>query len=199
MRGLALALWLVYFAVALVYRVASHRHRTGATGLAMLRTRVGSLQWAGETASVLALALGAAAPALARTVEPVAALDHALVQAAGVVVFVLSLALIAASQATMGESWRIGVDEQERTELVTGGPFAHVRNPIFTGLVAALAGNALMVPSVLALAALLLMVVSVEVQARLVEEPHLRRTHGDAYAAYARRAGRFVPGVGRLR
>ena len=30
-----------------------------------------------------------------------------------------------------------------------------------------------------------------------VEEPHLRRLHGDPYAAYAARTGRFLPGVGR--
>jgi protein-S-isoprenylcysteine O-methyltransferase Ste14 len=31
---------------------------------------------------------------------------------------------------------------------------------------------------------------------RVVEEPHLRRTFGDEYAAYARRVGRFLPGIG---
>jgi protein-S-isoprenylcysteine O-methyltransferase Ste14 len=33
-------------------------------------------------------------------------------------------------------------------------------------------------------------------QARL-EEAHLLALHGDAYRSYARRAGRFVPGIGR--
>jgi protein-S-isoprenylcysteine O-methyltransferase Ste14 len=51
-------------------------------------------------------------------------------------------------------------------------------------------------PSVLALVAL---VVAVELQVRAVEEPYLRAMHGSAYAAYAARAGRFVPGIGRLR
>ena len=32
----------------------------------------------------------------------------------------------------------------------------------------------------------------------LVEEPYLLAMHGAAYAAYAARAGRFVPGIGRL-
>jgi protein-S-isoprenylcysteine O-methyltransferase Ste14 len=48
------------------------------------------------------------------------------------------------------------------------------------------------------LAALLLAVVAIEMQVRVVEEPYLRRTHGDAYTAYAARGGRFLPGIGRL-
>ncbi|MET9817324.1 MULTISPECIES: hypothetical protein [unclassified Streptomyces] len=34
----------------------------------------------------------------------------------------------------MGASWRVGVDVGERTALITGGPFAYVRNPIFTAM-----------------------------------------------------------------
>jgi protein-S-isoprenylcysteine O-methyltransferase Ste14 len=33
---------------------------------------------------------------------------------------------------------------------------------------------------------------------RAVEAPYLLRVHGPAYAAYAARTGRFLPGVGRL-
>jgi protein-S-isoprenylcysteine O-methyltransferase Ste14 len=39
---------------------------------------------------------------------------------------------------------------------------------------------------------------ALELQTRAVEEPYLLRTHGEAYAAYAARVGRFVPGLGRL-
>jgi protein-S-isoprenylcysteine O-methyltransferase Ste14 len=35
-------------------------------------------------------------------------------------------------------------------------------------------------------------------QVRGAEEPYLLRVHGDAYRCYAARAGRFVPGIGRL-
>jgi protein-S-isoprenylcysteine O-methyltransferase Ste14 len=38
----------------------------------------------------------------------------------------------------------------------------------------------------------------IELQVRVVEEPHLLRTHGQAYEDWAREVGRFVPGVGRL-
>ena len=40
----------------------------------------------------------------------------------------------------MGRSWRIGVEEGERTDLVTGGPFAIVRNPIYASMLPAFLG-----------------------------------------------------------
>ena len=42
----------------------------------------------------------------------------------------------------MGESWRIGVDVQERTSLVTAGVFGLVRNPIFSAMCVASIGLA---------------------------------------------------------
>ena len=98
----------------------------------------------------------------------------------------------------MGESWRIGVDEQERTELVTSGPFAVVRNPIFAAMLPASMGLALLVPNAVALVGLAALFIALEIQVRLVEEPYLLRAHGDSYRQYAARVGRFVPGLGRL-
>ena len=49
-----------------------------------------------------------------------------------------------------------------------------------------------------AAAAALLLVVGIQLQVRLVEEPYLSRVHGVRYQAYAARAGRFLPGLGRL-
>jgi len=98
----------------------------------------------------------------------------------------------------MGDSWRIGVDPEESTALVTGGAFAIVRNPIFAAMLPAAVGLALMVPSALALIGAVALVIAVELQVRVVEEPYLLATHGDDYGNYARRVGRFVPSVGRL-
>ena len=38
-----------------------------------------------------------------------------------------------------------------------------------------------------------------QIQVRLVEEPYLRRVHGDAYRRYAASTGRFLPWIGRVR
>jgi protein-S-isoprenylcysteine O-methyltransferase Ste14 len=42
------------------------------------------------------------------------------------------------------------------------------------------------------------LIAAFELHVRRVEEPYLRRTHGDEYAAYAAQVGRFVPGIGRM-
>jgi protein-S-isoprenylcysteine O-methyltransferase Ste14 len=101
------------------------------------------------------------------------------------------------SQLSMGDSWRVGVRRDEHTALITRGPYRTIRNPIYSFMIVALAGLVLLTPNVVALLALLTLVAAVEIHVKLVEEPHLARTHGDAYASYRARTGRFVPGIGR--
>jgi cobalt-zinc-cadmium efflux system protein len=117
---------------------------------------------------------------------------------AGVATTLAGLAIVVAAQHGMGSSWRIGVDPGEVTGLVTGGLFAHARNPIFTGMLLFAAGLALMVPGWVSLAALVLLLAGVQLQVRRVEEPYLAAVHGEAYLHYAARTGRFLPGIGRL-
>jgi protein-S-isoprenylcysteine O-methyltransferase Ste14 len=99
----------------------------------------------------------------------------------------------------MGASWRVGVDPDERTRLVTAGVYRVVRNPILTATIATFTGLVLMVPTVVAVVGLAAVVVGVQLQVRLVEEPILLRAHGDVYQRYRRTVGRFLPGVGRSR
>lgn len=120
------------------------------------------------------------------------------VRLAGAGVAVAGLGLAWVAQSAMGTSWRIGVDESEDTALVTGGIFATVRNPIFTAMIAAQAGTAMMAPTWLSVAGVGLLVTACQVQVRGVEEPYLVRRHGSGYLSYAARTGRFLPRLGRL-
>lgn len=201
MAAIALALYALYGALAFGARVAVHFRRTGTSGVRGISGAPGSVEWLAGVGFVVALTVGVAAPALAAAdlVEAIEALDEGVVHAIGIVLFALGLAATVLAQAAMGASWRIGVDERERTELVTDGPFAVVRNPIYAAMIPAIGGLALLVPSVVALAGWLLLVAALEAQTRLVEERHLLRTHGHEYAFYAARVGRFVPGLGLLR
>ncbi|WP_323127109.1 methyltransferase family protein [Rubrobacter marinus] len=131
--------------------------------------------------------------------RPVSFIDGPAGHALGFALFFAGLAGTLLAQIAMGASWRVGVDQAERTELVTAGPFALVRNPIFSAMVPAFLGLALLVPNLVALLAVAGLVAAVEIQVRLVEEPYLLRVHGVRYAEYASRVGRFVPGFGRLR
>ena len=115
----------------------------------------------------------------------------------GLVLAVTGLVLTVVAQLDLGSSWRIGVDEGERTTLVTDGLYRWMRNPIFTGMGAFLVGEALVVTSPWTVAAAVLGIVGMEVQTRLVEEPYLRAVHGDDYGTWAARTGRFLPAGGR--
>lgn len=200
MATVALISYGVYLALAFGLRTWLQLRRTGSSGFEGISGRPGSAEWLAGILFGVALAIGVAAPVLALldAVEPVKALDSAAVHAVGLALFAIGLAGTLLAQAAMGSSWRIGVDERSRTELVTGGPFTIVRNPIFAAMLPASTGLALMVPSVVALAGLAALFVALELQVRIVEEPYLLRTHGAEYSSYAARVGRFVPGLGRL-
>ncbi len=195
----ALALYVLYLALAFGGRTLLQLRSTGSTGFKGISGRPLSAEWTGGVLFVAAFLLGLAAPllGLAGALEPFAVLDGSIGHALGFVLFFAGLAGTLLAQLAMGASWRIGVDEAERTELVTGGPFALVRNPIFSAMVPAFLGLALLVPNIASLAGFAALVVALEVQVRLVEEPYLLRAHGARYADYASRVGRFVPGLGK--
>ncbi len=201
MAGWALLFLAVYLLLAFGIRSVVQKARTGSTGFKGISGEVGSMEWTGGVLFAVALALGALAPILdlAGLIGPIAALDTETVHAAGGGLFFGGLVSTVLAQAAMGDSWRVGVDHDEQTELVTDGPFSYVRNPVFAGMIPAGLGIALLVPSVVAILAVILLIAALEIQTRKVEEPYLLATHGDRYADYARRVGRFFPGVGRLR
>lgn len=116
---------------------------------------------------------------------------------AGIVICTCAVGFIVASQMAMGRSWRIGIDDGASPGLVTGGPFAFCRNPIFLGMMLWHAGFVLVIPTWGNAALWVAIVIGVHAQVRN-EEAYLLRTYGDAYRAYAARTGRFLPGLGRL-
>jgi len=200
MATVALALYVVYLMLAFGLRTLIQLRRTGSTGFHGLGGRPGSAEWTAGVGFTAALLLGAAAPVLALldVVEPISALDTGGLHLVGLLLALAGIGSTFYAQVAMGESWRIGVDPGERTQLVTSGPFALVRNPIFAAMLPTALGLTLLVPSWVALAGLAGLVAALELQVRVVEEPYLLQVHGDAYARYAARVGRFVPGVGRL-
>lgn len=195
----ALAGYVAFAALAFGWRSWVHWRQTGSTGYRGLSGRPDSLEWWGGFLFVVAIVLtplGAALQALG-SVAPLVALPGRLALALGGVLYVAGLAGTLWSQLAMGTSWRVGVDERERTALVTRGPYGVVRNPIFTFMVLGLAGLALLVPNVLSLLSLAVLVAAVEIQVKAVEEPYLERAHGDDYRRYRAGTWRFVPGIGR--
>jgi protein-S-isoprenylcysteine O-methyltransferase Ste14 len=196
---LALALYAVYLGVGFGLRTWVQWRRTGDTGWRGISGRFGSTEWWAGVLFTAALVAGVLGPVTALlSLDPVAALDSSPVQLVGAALALAGIAATFATQLAMGTSWRIGVDETETTDLVTSGPFALVRNPIFTAMATTGLGLALTVPNLVALLGLVLLLVALQLQVRVVEEPHLLRTHGTTYASYAASVGRFIPGLGHL-
>jgi protein-S-isoprenylcysteine O-methyltransferase Ste14 len=200
MGWVALGCYGLYLVLAFGLRSAVQMRRTGSTGFRGISGPPGSLEWSAGVLFGVALIVGVLAPVLdvAGALEPIDVLDGPVGHALGLALFGLGLAATLYAQLAMGESWRVGVDESERTDLVTHGPFAVVRNPIFAAMVPASLGLTLMVPNVVGLIGFVALVVALEIQVRLVEEPYLRKAHGDDYASYVGRTGRFAPGLGRM-
>ena len=79
------------------------------------------------------------------------------------------------------------------TELVVAGPYRHVRNPMITGVLTVLLGEALFFGSRPLLVYALAFFAINAIWFPLVEEPGLRRRFGAAYDEYARAVPRWLP------
>ena len=200
MPRVALFLVLVWFLSLFVLRSVIQWWRTGDAGVRGFSGRVGSLEWNAGALASLGMAAGVVAPVATLAAWPGSALWFAndAIHQFGAVLVAAGIAGALAAQISMGNSWRIGVDARETTELVTDGLFAWVRNPIFSFILLTGAGLVLLLPTTLSLLALVLTTLGIEIQVRAVEEPYLEKTHGTVYRDYASRVGRLVPGVGRM-
>jgi len=199
MTTAALVFFAVYVAVGFGVRSWIQYRHTGDSGFRGISGRLGTPEWWAGVLFAVALVAGLLGPVTAVLgLTPLAVLTFPALQVTGTVLVVIGVAATFVTQMEMGTNWRIGVDETERTDLVISGPFAVVRNPIFTAMAVTGLGLALMVPNVVALAGAVLLLVALQLQVRVVEEPYLRAVHGVAYARYAATTGRFLPGVGMM-
>ncbi len=91
----------------------------------------------------------------------------------------------------LGRNW--GSRPKEDQALVTNGPYAYVRHPIYTGAVLALFGSALTGSIV----AVVLFVISIVFCLRRIEkeEPMMLALFPEQYPAYKTRTKRFIPFV----
>jgi protein-S-isoprenylcysteine O-methyltransferase Ste14 len=81
---------------------------------------------------------------------------------------------------------------KEGHELITSGPYALVRHPIYTGLLMALAGTAIAQGEWRGLLAAALVFGALWRKLRL-EEKWMRSRFGESYEAYSRRVAALVP------
>ena len=117
-------------------------------------------------------------------------LEHDYLKYIGWSLLIISLILVWVAQSQMANSWRIGIDEKNKTELVTSGLFAYSRNPIFLGVMMANVGLMLIIPNAFTLLIVSLSTISINTQIRL-EESFLKSSHGKAYQDYLNQVRRW--------
>ncbi len=199
MAELALTLCAAWVLLLVVARALMQRRRTGSTGIKGFRGRLGSVEWFAEITAFAGLVLLPAAALATLRKWPFGSLflENYLLHACGAVLVVTGIVGALAAQLTMGDSWRVGVDKNERTSLVTNGIYRWVRNPIFSFIGVSIIGFLLLVPNLWSLLAMALVFIGVQPQVRFVEEPYLLTVHGQEYQAYLAGVGRFAPGLGK--
>jgi protein-S-isoprenylcysteine O-methyltransferase Ste14 len=197
----ALVLLTVFGLLGFAWRAWLQHRRTGSTGLGGISGRMGSVEWVAGVGFVIALLVAVVGPILqlSGVITPLPVLRVEGIQIAGITLALLGIFLTVWAQLDMGDSWRVGVDENETTALVHTGMFGRVRNPIYTAMLTFDFGIALVTPNFVTIAGLILAVAALELQVRRVEEPYLRDKHGAAYRGYTASVGRFIPGVGLIR
>ncbi len=110
----------------------------------------------------------------------------------GAVIGFLGVLVFAASVITMKDSWRAGVSETEKTELVTDGIYQISRNPAFLGFDLVYIGLLLMFFNWVLFGISCLAMLMLHLQIVNVEEDFLIGAFGQEYLDYRKRVCRYL-------
>jgi protein-S-isoprenylcysteine O-methyltransferase Ste14 len=156
------------------------------------QTKAGS-SWIGVLVQMLAfLCVGFGPMRIAYAPDTAPALIEGVLVAA---LMLLTIGLFLSASRTMGKNWAIVARTRSDHQLVTTGPFARIRHPIYTALFAFMLAMALAFGHWRGLIlGVPLYWLGTWIRIRQ-EERLLRAQFGADYDAYAARVKRFVPGV----
>jgi protein-S-isoprenylcysteine O-methyltransferase Ste14 len=110
----------------------------------------------------------------------------------GVVLCVAGLVVCIWARFTLGRNWSGIVTFKGGHELVTRGPYALVRHPIYTGLLTMFASTVIVLGHLAGIIAMPLVFVSIWIKLRHEERLMLEK-FPDQYAAYQHRVKRLIP------
>jgi protein-S-isoprenylcysteine O-methyltransferase Ste14 len=109
----------------------------------------------------------------------------------GVALCLLGFGLAINARRHLGRNWGLPMSRKEQPELVTSGPYARIRHPIYTGLILAMLGSAIGVNIFWAL--LLVPVGAYFIYSARCEEAVMLQLFPEQYAAYMARTGMLAP------
>lgn len=118
--------------------------------------------------------------------------NPAAVRAIGAAVSIVGTAVFITSVVTMRDSWRAGVSNTDKTELVTNGIYQISRNPAFLGFDLLYIGTLMMFFNPVLCAFTVFAVLMYHLQIVNVEEDFLLVTFGDEYLQYKKKVCRYL-------
>ena len=92
----------------------------------------------------------------------------------------------------LGSNWSRSVTIKQDHELITTGPYAVVRHPIYTGILTGFIGMAIAISQVRGFIVFMLFFLAFWMKLRM-EEKWMRSQFGEAYATYVRQTAALVP------
>lgn len=122
---------------------------------------------------------------------PISYLQTKTLTIIGLALIHIALVWISFAQFQMSNSWRIGIDEENKTKLVTDGVFSISRNPIFLGMILSVVGLFFIVPNALTFFLTLTTYIVIQIQIRL-EEDFLQKQHSQDYVSYKLKTKRLI-------
>jgi protein-S-isoprenylcysteine O-methyltransferase Ste14 len=109
----------------------------------------------------------------------------------GAVLFACGIALAVWGRLHLGRNWGMPMTQRAEPELVTSGPYRFVRHPIYSGLLIAMLGTAL-VNNLLGLIVVVVLI-AYFYYSGTVEERNLTDTFPEAYPKYRSRTKMLIP------
>ena len=113
------------------------------------------------------------------------------VQLLGIALTMFGIGFAIWARFTLGKNWGMPMTLREKPELVTGGPYAYVRHPIYTGITFAMLGTALTVGAIWFF--VLVVAFGYFLISTHQEEKDMVQHFPDAYPAYKARTKRLIP------
>jgi protein-S-isoprenylcysteine O-methyltransferase Ste14 len=172
--------WIVFF---VVWAVLAGRRSSGDGGFS---ARALVLRLGLAAALVVAVSVGYRGP------RPSYANPTGALAIAGCALCIAGLAFGIWARVSLGRQWGMPMTRRDRPELVTTGPYAYVRHPIYTAIITMFVATALVEPY--AAVAPVIMIPYLLYSANR-EERDMERLLPDVYPAYKARTKRLVPFV----
>ncbi len=185
-RWIIAAVWLVFIVYWIVSAFAAKRSIGGGWDW---RREIG-IRLAIIVLVVLGLRLSGVRPGL-WSIQGYAVARDPVMGWIGAVLSVLGVGLAVWARAHLGRNWGMPMSRKEYPELVTSGPYAFVRHPIYGGILLAILGSTIGL-SIVWLVPLILGTAYIGYAARQ-EEKLMTAEFPDQYPAYMRRTKMLLP------